>query len=129
MAEYYFPIPGGPDEKAIVMFVRRHWASFLGQFLLSFAMFVVPAIILFILYIKFPNTFTGPIGNIVVIVTSIFYLIAATMAFISWLSFYYDIYIITHDEIIDIVQQGYFGRKISRESILRVQDVSSDING
>ena len=51
------------------------------------------------------------------------------MAFVAWISFYYDVYIIYTDSVVDIVQQGFFGRKISQLSMLRVQDVSSTIKG
>ena len=43
MAEYHFPIPGSIDEKKIVLFARRHWASFIGQFCLSALMFILVA--------------------------------------------------------------------------------------
>jgi len=129
MAEYHFPVPGSKDEGEIVIFVRRHWASFLGQFLLSSVILIIPTIILVLIYFLARNIFQGLALNFLVLFFSIYYLIAITFAFISWLSFYYDIYIVTRSEIIDIVQEGFFGRKISQLSLLRVQDVSSTIKG
>lgn len=129
MAEYYFPVPGSKDEGEIVIFVRRHWASFLGQFILSSVMLVIPTIILVLIYFLAKGIFHGLTLNFLVLFFSIYYLIAITFAFISWLSFYYDIYIVTRSEIVDIVQEGFFGRKISQLSLLRVQDVSSTIRG
>ncbi|MEK7142722.1 MAG: PH domain-containing protein [Patescibacteria group bacterium] len=129
MAEYNFPIPGSLEEEKIVLFIRRHWASFLGQFLLSTAMLILPAIILIIALVTQPQVFKGMLLNFLVMGLSIYYLIALTVAFVAWISFYYDVYIIYADSVVDIVQQGFFGRKISQLSILRVQDVSSDIKG
>lgn len=129
MAEYHFPVPGSVDEAKIVLFVRRHWASFLGQFLLSFLMLAVPVAILLVLYFSEIEIAKGMVLNFIVLGFSIYYLIAVTVAFVAWISYYYDIYIICQDTIVDISQQGFFGRKISQLSMLRVQDVSSDIEG
>lgn len=129
MAEYHFPVPGGVDEDKIVLFVRRHWASFLGQFLLSFLMLVVPAAILIILYFTNTHFYFGMARNFIVLGLSIYYLVAITVAFVAWISFYYDIYIVCQDTIVDIVQEGFWGRKISQLTLLRVQDVSSNIQG
>lgn len=131
MSEYHFPVPGADEKKEIVVFVRRHWASFLGQFLLSFLVLIMPiAVWLITLILGFNATiFRGLVVNVLVLFFSAYYLMAITFAFVSWLSFYYNIYIITKLDIIDIEQVGFFGRKISQLSLLRVQDVSSSIKG
>lgn len=129
MAEYHFPVPGSIDEDKIVIFVRRHWASFLGQFLLSFFMFVIPLAIITVVYFSAPGFYQGIVRNFIVLGLSIYYLISATVAFVAWVSFYYDFYIVGEDTIVDITQQGFFGRQISQLSLLRVQDVTSNIKG
>lgn len=129
MAEYHFPVPGGPGEEKIVLFIRRHWASFLGQFLLSFFMLVIPATALIIGYIYQKDFFQGILLNFIVLGFSAYYLVAVSVALTSWMTFYYDIYIICTDMIVDIRQQGFFGRKISQLAIARVQDVNSEIKG
>lgn len=129
MAEYHFPVPGSIDEDKIVLFVRRHWVSFLGQFLLSFFMLIVPAVLFAAVYFTHPNFYQGIVRNFLVLGLSVYYLIAITVAFIAWISFYYDIYIICQDTIIDVVQEGFWGRKVSQLTLLRVQDVSSNTQG
>lgn len=131
MAEYNFPIPGSEDEKDVVLFVRRHWVAFLGQFLLSFVILMIPAIILIYFFSSGLNEkiFKGFGYNITVLFLSVYYLIAVTFAFVAWISFYYDIYIVTRLEIIEITQEGFFGRKTSQLSMLRVQDISCSVKG
>jgi len=51
MAEYNFPIPGSKDEEEIVVFVRRHFVAFIGQFLLAFLLLIIPIIILIIIFL------------------------------------------------------------------------------
>ena len=129
MTEYHFPVPGSVDEERIVLFVRRHWASFLGQFLLSFFMLTLPAAVFLAVYFLGLDFYQGIARNFLVLGLSIYYLTALTVIFVGWISFYYDIYIICLDTIVDITQEGFWGRKISQLTLLRVQDVSSNIQG
>lgn len=131
MSEYNFPVPGSIKESEIVIFARRHFVSFLGQFLLAFLLLVIPIIIVIIIFAFHFDTkiFQGLFLNFLTLILSAYYLVIVTFTFVSWISFYYNIYIITNTEIIEITQVGFFGRKISQLSLLRVQDVSSDIKG
>lgn len=97
MAEYHFPVPGSVDEEKIVLFVHRHWASFLGQIVLSILMLILPILVVIILHFSGSNFYHGEARNIIVLGLSVYYLIALTVAFVSWISFYYDIYIISED--------------------------------
>lgn len=129
MAEYHFPIPGSAEEGKIVIFVRKHWAAFLGQMILICFLTLFPLLLFITLYLRDPHIYTGLFRNFWVLGLSTYYLIILTFSFTAWLTFYYDIYIITTDSIIDISQQGFFGRKISQLSLLRIQDTSSNIQG
>ena len=131
MSEYNFPVPGSIKEKEIVVFARRHFVAFLGQFLLAFLLLVIPVIITIVIFVFNFDTkiFQGLFLNFLVLILSAYYMVVTTFAFVSWISFYYNIYIVTNTEIIEITQVGFFGRKISQLSLLRVQDVSSDIKG
>lgn len=122
-------IPGMQNKGDLVIFARRHWISFLGQFFLSFLMIFLPALIGLIFYFTQPSIFTGYVRNFLVILGGIYYLIALTFTFSAWISYYYDLYIVTNDALVDIIQLGFFGRKTSRLSLMRVQDVSSSTKG
>lgn len=128
MAEYHFPIPGHEDEK-IIIFTRRHVVSMLGTIILIIFMFLIPLIILAAIFFTNRPILSGITLNFIVIGASIYYLVAATYAFTEWISYYFDIFIVTEDEIIDINQEGIFDRSITEVSLLRVQDVSARIKG
>jgi len=129
MAEYHFPVPGSTEEKKIILFLRRHWASFLGQIILSFFLFFFPIALVLIVYFSDKSVFHGLILNFLVLGLSTYYLVIVTFIFTSLIAFYYDLYIVTDEAIIDVNQQGFFGRKIVQISLLRVQDVTSNIQG
>ncbi len=129
MVDYHFPIPGSIEEDKIILFTRKHWFSFIGQAFLSVLLVLIP-IILMVLALHFKHHFTrGLIADFLVLGLSIYYLIIMTYIFTAWLTFYYDIYLVTKDAVIDVTQQGFFGRRISQVSLLRVQDVTSTVQG
>lgn len=115
--------------KDIVIFARRHWVSFLGDIIISVILLIIPLIIILVAFYFLPNTFHGKILNFLVVFGSAYYLVMLTLIFSAWISYYYDIYILTKDTIVDITQSGFFNRKISQLSLLRVQDVSSKVEG
>ena len=122
-------IPGMQNQDDLEIFARRHWVSFLGQFFLSFLMLFLPALLIAIFYFTRRAMFSGVTLNVLVILGGIYYLIALSFCFAAWISYYYDLYILTNDSLVDITQEGFFGRKTSRLSLLRVQDVSSSCKG
>jgi membrane protein YdbS with pleckstrin-like domain len=127
--DYFYPIPGSKDEEKIVIFARRHWVAYIGQLLIGFVLLVIP-IVIFILVKTGGLNFSGSVAsNFIVIGASIYYLIAISFIFATWITFYYDLYILTHEEIVDIDQQGFFGRSVSQLSLMRVQDVNSHVEG
>lgn len=127
--EYFCPVPGSEKEKDIVIFARRHWISFLGDIIVSVMLLLLPIVILVAAHYLSPHSFQGRFLNFLVVAGSAYYLMIITSIFNAWISYYYDIYILTSDLIADITQKGFFNRKISQLSLLRVQDVSSKIEG
>jgi len=128
MRDSRFPVPGHEDEK-IIIFTRRHIISMLGPILMVLAMVLVPILIVAMIYSANQDAFSGIVLNFLVIGGSIYYLVVVTFAFIEWISYYYDIFIVTEDEIIDISQEGIFDRRITEVTLLRVQDVSAHVRG
>lgn len=129
LEEYFCPVPGTENEKDIVIFARRHWVSFMGQIIMSFFLLVIPIVIFILAKIYAPNVFSGNFLNFIVLFGSVYYLVVATFIYGAWISYYYDIYIVTRELVVDISQDGFFHRNIAQLSILRVQDVSSNIKG
>ena len=98
---------------------------------MSLVVLLLPIVIFILVYTSdsAPQVFSGFLLNFAVVILSAYYLVAITFAFMAWLSFYNSIYIVTSDEIIEITQVGFLGRKISQLSLLRVQDTTSSIKG
>lgn len=128
MAIKICPIPGHEGDK-IVIATRRHLASTFAIMFIVFLMLILPMALLIALKITNPGVISGFFINFLVVFGSIYYLVIVTFAFVSWINYYYDIFVVTQNEIIDIDQNGLFDRHITEISLLRVQDVAAQIKG
>lgn len=122
------PVEGHENEK-IIIFTRRHFISFLGRVLLILVLFLIPVLLFSLVCTNYPKILNGSAINVVVVLGSIYYLVMASFAFVSWISYYYDVFIVTDLSIIDISQEGIFNRQVTEVNLLRVQDVSAKIKG
>lgn len=121
-------VPGHENDK-IVIATRRHIASMLTTIFLIIFMTILPAGIVIAMAHTNPAFFTGIFINFLVIILSIVYLIIATFTFAQWVSYYYDVFVVTDKEILDVDQNSIFDRRITEVSLLRIQDVSARITG
>jgi uncharacterized membrane protein YdbT with pleckstrin-like domain len=49
--------------------------------------------------------------------------------FLVWIDYYFDVWIITNERIVNIEQKGLFNRHISELRFSRVQDVTASVDG
>lgn len=122
------PIPGHENDQ-IIIGKRRHWASMVGVMFLMLILIIVPALLIYAIKITNPDLLSGSILTIITVLGSIYYLVMASFAFAQWMNYYYDMLIVTENEVIDIDQNGLFDRHISEISLLRIQDVSARVKG
>lgn len=126
--EYNFTIPGKEDiNEPIIIFNHRHIVSFLGPILIAFFIAILPLILWLGLFQSV--TFTGINIDLIIIFTAIYYLVLAMITFFEWLTYYYDILIVTTTTLIEIDQKNIFYRQISHVDLRQVEDISSEIKG
>lgn len=116
-----------PTEE-LVLVLRRHWFVFALQVALAFLFGLIPPITGIAIARFAPALFTTA-ASLFAFAASIYYL-ALWLAFFATLADYYlDVWIITSERVIAIEQRGLFRREVSEFTILRVQDVSTNIAG
>ncbi|MBP6975746.1 MAG: PH domain-containing protein, partial [Candidatus Moranbacteria bacterium] len=49
--------------------------------------------------------------------------------FLIWVDYYFDVWIITNERIVNIEQKGLFNREVSELQFSRIQDVTSVVDG
>lgn len=124
-----------PRDEKIILVKRRHWLAYSAQLILIVFLILIPFGLFF--YMSTYDLFNIRtlimqdyinLANLVVF-TSCYILIVLALFIYSWENYYLNIVIITSEHLVDIKQVDWFQRKVSEQSLLRVQDVSSKMQG
>ena len=113
----------------IILVLRRHWLTFVMQFM-PIVGGVIFIIVVHVLVTEFmPEVLVNGGENILFFVESLMAMMLWLIAFIFWIDYYFDVWIITDRRIIDIEQLGLFRRNVSELEHSKVQDVTTEIHG
>lgn len=125
--------PGQDSKEEIVLFIHRHWFSYVRWVFTILLMAIMPIGIILIMYYQgsWEGIFYYSVSSKYFIITflSAYYLFTIAFFFTTWVEWYLDVTIVTKGHLINIHQDELFSRKVAEQSLLRVQDVSSKING
>jgi len=124
-----FHFKGQNPNEEILLVVRRHWFDILKQFLVIFLMALLLLFSFFALP-YFSDDFGGTkLRSLILFLESSFVMLIWLYAFLIWIDYYFDVWIITDKRIINVEQKGLFIRHISELKLPKVQDVTTEIEG
>ncbi|HPN96191.1 MAG TPA: PH domain-containing protein [Candidatus Moranbacteria bacterium] len=117
-----------PNEK-ILLVVHRHWFNILSQFFVVFLM-----LFLFIgTYLYLPLVFSSlsnPINaDLFYFLENLFFMFVWIIFFLIWVDYYFDVWIVTDQRIVNIEQKGLFSRVVSELELENIQDITTDVHG
>ncbi len=113
----------------IILLLRRHWIIlFLKLFPLVIAFGLITAG--FFLDFGFLGSFlVGLDRELFYLVYSSFVLFFWLITFIVWIDYYFDVWVVTDQRIINMEQFGLFRREVSELEHSKIQDVTVEIHG
>ncbi|MES2622779.1 MAG: PH domain-containing protein [Patescibacteria group bacterium] len=121
------PFEGKNEGETLLVFTRRHWYTLFGMFASAvFASFV--PVILIAVFAQFILAHEN--GALIflffwmIYLMSIWYVLAYKLTMHSL-----DTWIVTNERILDIVQIGFFNRKVSELHLESIQDISVNTKG
>lgn len=110
--------------------LRRHAFIFLKDIALFVLLAAIPYALFRVVFDMYPwllaHTLAYPV---IVLVASLYYLSIWLFFFGHFLDYYLDLWIVTNDRIMNIEQQGLFGRTIAELDLWKIQDVTSEVKG
>jgi len=127
--EQYFP--GHAPGEQVALFIRRHWMAFFPWIIFGPTLFLVVTATVLAFWLP-DQSFIRASRDYQVIAVTLTSVIQLSLFFAmlrAWMSYYLDVTIVTERRLVDINQQGIFVRRISEQSLLRVQDVSARQQG
>lgn len=117
------------DNDKILYVLHRNWFYLLKQYFVIFliigvffgAMMFLPAI--------FPGMLGADFAKVSLFFENTFFLAIWLFGFLIWVDYYFDIWIITEERIVNIEQKGLFMRKVSELRHSKIQDVTTEVVG
>jgi membrane protein YdbS with pleckstrin-like domain len=118
-------------DEHIIIVIRKHWIVLLERFLPSFLLLAIPMLLWLIvplaaIFFRETNLITPPLTHFAL---AVWIMIACANAFVSYMNYILDMWIVTDQRLIDVEQHGLFSREVAEIPLSRIQDVSIQING
>ncbi|MEK9151711.1 MAG: PH domain-containing protein [Patescibacteria group bacterium] len=120
---------GQRENEKILHIIHRHWFDILSHFLLILVFSALLIASLFIIPLVFPEVLGAQNARFFVFIENTFFIFIWLFGFLTWIDYYFDIWIITNERIVNIEQKGLFVRHISELNFFRVQDVTAIVEG
>lgn len=111
------------ENEEIILVLRRHWFTNLRWIIVFLLMLVAP---LFFGWVPLLDYFPW---NYKLVFVMAWYLISLAMAFEQLLSWYFNVFVITEERVIDIDFYNLLDKKISEAKIGMIQDVTALVEG
>lgn len=113
-----------------VFFLRRHGFVFFKKVLGYLILASLPFLAYFVLKIYFPQLLADKIiYPLLVLLASIYLIFIWISLFHAWVDYYFDLWVVTNRQIINIEQEGLFNRTLSKQPLNRVQDITAESKG
>ncbi len=111
------------DDEEVILFLRQHPIVNLPWVVLTVLMLTLPSVFIF-----FPPFAALP-ANFQFVVSSGWYMFVFGFALAKFMGWFFNIYILTDERVVDVDFQNIFFRKISTAKIEEIQDVNIQSSG
>ncbi len=124
-----FHFKGVGENEEIVRVIHRNWFYIFQQFLLLFVLTVIFFTAIIFVPIFFPDFISAGSREFVSFFENFFLLVIWMYGFMIWIDYYFDVWIITTQRIVNIEQQGMFSRRVSEMEYSKMQDITAEVVG
>lgn len=111
------------SNEKIMLVARPHWFTNVSWIVTSFFLVLAPSLL------KFVPIINGIPVKFQILGVFVWYLITFAFAFEKFISWYFDVYIITDERVIDISFNNLLDKKFSEAKLTMIQDVTSRVSG
>jgi len=116
-------------DEDIILVLRRHWITFIFKFMPLVVAVVFLVFAHYTLADWLAEWFFLEDVALLRFLETVIAMFLWLVAFIFWIDYYFDAWIITNHRIVDIEQLGLFKRNVSELELSKIQDVTTEIHG
>lgn len=122
------PIP--KEYEKIALILKRDWITFVPAVALFAVLAAIPPLAYFFIGRFEPELLnTQWLSLIFILGGSAWYLFALLLFFTNFTDFFLDVWIVTNERVIAIVQHGLFHREVRQARLFQIQDVRTTVKG
>lgn len=125
--KYHFT--GQKNNEKILAVLHRHWFDILIQFFMIISMLLILFGSFIYLPLIYPPLNEAPVKNLFLFLENSLFLMTWILGFLIWVDYYFDVWIVTDQRIVNIEQRGLFARVVSELELENIQDITSDVSG
>lgn len=121
-----------PDQHAnekVLRVIHRHWFNILSHFLVILIFSFLLAASFLVFPLLFPEMSLSVNARFFLFIENTFFLFIWLFGFLIWIDYYFDVWIITNERIINIEQKGLFVRQVSELNLNKIQDITTTVEG
>lgn len=126
-SRYHFQ--GQRESEVVLRIVHRHWFDIATHFFVIILFLAILFGSFSIMPIMFPDWLGSEGERFVAFIRSSIILMLWLYAFLVWIDYFFDVWIITNERVVNIEQKGLFVRSVSELKFSRIQDVTSEVSG
>ncbi|MBI2414760.1 hypothetical protein HYV31_02885 [candidate division WWE3 bacterium] len=120
---------GEDKDEQVLLVLRRHFITNFNWVVVSILLFNAPQIASFILRVNGVATWEFLPISYRTILFFFWYLFSFGYFFVSFLIWYFSVYIVSSKRVVDIDFQGFTNRRFSEALLTNIQDLTHTING
>jgi hypothetical protein len=124
---YHFE--GQKPQEEILLVLHRHWFDILSRFFLLFVFLILLLGSSVYLPMIFSDIEDGQGRLLFALLESLFFMLFWLVAALIWVDYYFDVWIVTNERIVNIEQKGLFSRVVSELELENIQDITTDVKG
>lgn len=126
-SRYHFQ--GQRESETVLRVIHRHWFDIATHFFVIIVFIAMLFGSLSLIPLLYPNWLGSEMFRFVLFIENSLILLVWLYAFLVWIDYFFDVWIITNERVINIEQKGLFVRTVSELKFSRIQDVTSEVSG
>ncbi|EKE16004.1 MAG: hypothetical protein ACD_11C00056G0004 [uncultured bacterium] len=120
---------GVGENEIILKIIHRNWFDIASQYFLIFFVAVIFFAAVYMYPLLFSQFQDPQYSALLLFIEDTFILAIWIYSFLIWIDYYFDVWIVTNERIINIEQKGLFMRKMSEAKYSKIQDISVEVTG
>ncbi|MEK7181660.1 MAG: PH domain-containing protein [Patescibacteria group bacterium] len=120
---------GQREGEEVLLVIHRHWFNLLAHLFTVVLLSVVAIGSILLMPFLFTEILLPEHLHLFLFLENTFFVFLWIYGFLVWIDYYFDVWIVTNERIVNIEQKGLFVRHISELNFSRIQDVTSTVEG